>query len=160
MQIVNEIPKNTQTIKQIADRLGIKKGSLQKKLSREPYKTAIDSHMYMVNGTKYIDEEGQEYIKSLYLTSKTTVKIVSQTIDEIPLSIDNDDRFGRDFVYRQLIDQLKIKDEQIKQLNQALLNEQRAHSLTRQEVMRLTSKTTEEPKRGFWDRLKAVFKSE
>lgn len=52
------------TILQMAKSVGISKDALQKRLSREPLKSAVQGHTYTERGTIYLRPEAQTLIKS------------------------------------------------------------------------------------------------
>lgn len=54
------------TIKQIADEIGVSKQAIQKRISREPLYTRIQPYISTKQGTKYIEDIGENLIKSAF----------------------------------------------------------------------------------------------
>jgi hypothetical protein len=54
------------TIKQIADEIGVSKQSIQKRISREPLYTNIQPYISTKQRTKYIEDIGENIIKSAF----------------------------------------------------------------------------------------------
>jgi len=76
------------TIKQIADEIGVSKQALQKRMAREPFFTVLKPYIKIENGTKYINQTGLSYIKSIYSKNASDiVNLYDKSIDNI--SIDN-----------------------------------------------------------------------
>jgi len=89
------------TIKQIADKFGVSKQAIQKRLSREPLKSRIEPYIEMIDGTKYIDDNGEKIIKSLYTTTDASI---NKGIDT------------ENFLYATLQKELDAKNRQIEEL--------------------------------------------
>ena len=111
--------KPGKTIKQIADEIGVKKPTLQQRLRREPLCTSIQPYISTVEGTKYINVDGENLIKSAY--SKLTADNVTDNIhDDKPPTTDNEVYI----ILRETIDtlrkQLEVKDEQILNQNEII----------------------------------------
>ena len=135
------------TIKQLADELGVSKQAVQKRISREPLCTSIQLYIYTKGGTKYIDEQGENMIKSAF---------AKQGIDKCTYdtSIDNDNLYtpmievlkdAINTLQQQLIakdEQLSAKDEQIKELTAALTAAQALHAADKQQQLQLETKKT------------------
>jgi uncharacterized membrane-anchored protein len=60
------------TIKQIADEIGVSRQAIQKRMLKEPLNTKLRPYMQIKNGTKYVDETGENIIKSAYDKTKLT----------------------------------------------------------------------------------------
>lgn len=122
------------TIAQIAAEIGVSKQAVQKRIAREPLYTCISPCLYTEKGTKYIDENGEELIKSAFNKSKPTTTSIDMSMDESNVSIDIADN-QKENVYSDvysdvhsdiikilqenitvLQEQLKIKDKQIEDL--------------------------------------------
>ena len=135
------------TIKQIADEIGVSKQALQKRISREPLFTKIQSCISSEQGTKYINETGEVLINDVYGKHKsidTSIDIDNASIDvsiegeqlhvdgilvNDELSIDRDnlsmdasiDNANRvDTLISMLQRELEIKNKQIEDLTTAL----------------------------------------
>jgi len=103
------------TIKQIADEIGTTKQAVQKRISREPLCTSIQPYIWTENGTKYIDETGEDLIKQVYEKTVPTDKTMDKSIDN---------NHGEDNILYQILkaeleaknEQLAEKDRQIERL--------------------------------------------
>lgn len=60
------------TIKEIADEIGVSKQAIQKRLAREPLYTRIQQYISTKNGTKYIDGDGENLIKTAFTGNSNT----------------------------------------------------------------------------------------
>jgi hypothetical protein len=118
------------TIRQIADEIGVSKQAIQKRIIREPLCSFMRPYIQIIGNAKYIDETGEKHIKSLY-----------SGIDKSDLSIDKgiDKSTTKDNYIHVLIDtlqkQLEVKDNQIKELTEALIREQQLHAGTIQKSL-------------------------
>jgi len=54
------------TTKQIADEIGVSRQAVQKRISKEPLNTKLLPYIKIKKGIKYIDETGEDLIKSVY----------------------------------------------------------------------------------------------
>jgi len=73
------------TIKQIADEIGVTKAAVQKRISRTPLYTQLSPHMSIHGGTKYINEDGVNIVKSAF---GCVVKGMDMGIDTMDMGID------------------------------------------------------------------------
>lgn len=69
------------TIKQIADEIGVSKQTIQKRISREPLYTSIQLYISTQQGTKYIDENGENLIKSVF-SNKVYTKVADNVYED------------------------------------------------------------------------------
>ena len=114
------------TIAQIAAEIGVTKQAVQKRIAREPLCTRLSPCLYTEKGTKYIDEVGEELIKSAFNRNKSKPMSTDKPKMSIDTSIDDaDDPKGNvnsDIIkilqenITVLQEQLKIKDKQIEDL--------------------------------------------
>lgn len=115
------------TIKQIADEIGVSKQAVQKRIAREPLCTSIQAYISTHEGIKYIDEAGENLIKSAFTKIQPTTTYTDISID-IP---DNQQPTVHSAVHTDihseilktlqenlliLQEQLKVKDKQIEDL--------------------------------------------
>ena len=77
------------TIKQIADEIGVTKAAVQKRISRTPLYTQLSPHMSIHGGTKYINEDGVNIVKSAF---GCVVKGMDMGIDTMDMGIDRVDK--------------------------------------------------------------------
>ena len=56
------------TIKQIADELGVTKNAIHKRMNREPLLSALPKHTQVITGITYIDVDGINILKSIFLS--------------------------------------------------------------------------------------------
>ena len=70
------------TIKQIADELGVSKQAIQKRIKREPLYTSLKPYIATIDGTLYIDTDGENIIKNAYNNGE---KI--QVADNVPTNL-------------------------------------------------------------------------
>lgn len=98
------------TIRQLADEIGVSKQAVQKRLVREPLYTQIQSYIHTKEGTKYIDDVGENLIKSAF-GERVYTKVVDNE------HIDNESHVHTLIVMLQ--EQLQVKDRQITDLQQS-----------------------------------------
>ena len=67
------------TIKQIACDIGVSRQYLYRKIKQEPLSTSLQQYMSTVDNTIYIDESGEELLKSEI--NKNPVSTLSTEID-------------------------------------------------------------------------------
>ena len=163
------------TIRQIAGEIGVSKQAIQKRIAREPLYTRIYPYLYTTKGTKYIDETGEDIIKSAFNKNEST----TPSIDKSNVSTDKIDNQNTqmDMVINMLKEELEIKNEQIKELNtrlaesnaalitaqqsaqEALKAEQLLHADTKKMLMLPTTQditeSTEQtpPQKSFWSKI-------
>ena len=112
------------TIKQIADEIGVSKQAVQKRIAREPLYTCIQPYISTKQGTKYVDEEGENLIKSVFAHREDETVSIDTSIDVA----DNHDNHVYTLVsmlQRELDaknEQLREKDEQLKARDRQLEN--------------------------------------
>jgi len=70
------------TIRQIANEIGVSKQTIQKRISREPLCTQLLSCLSTKEGTKYIDETGENIIKSAFIHNKKSSLSIDMSIDK------------------------------------------------------------------------------
>ena len=71
-----------QTIKQIADELGITKQAIQKRIFRAPLREDLQGHISLIKGTKYVDDIGIGLIKAVYDTIDVSIDTSDMSIDK------------------------------------------------------------------------------
>lgn len=110
----------TKTIREIADELGVSKQAVQKRISREPLYTSIQPYIDIVDGTKYIQDDGIKLIKSAFNKNDVYTSSIDVHVDK---SIDKNNSVHND-VYTTITitidtlkEQLSVKDKQINDLN-------------------------------------------
>lgn len=99
------------TIKQIADEIGVSKQAVQKRISREPLCTQIQPYIHTEQGTKYIDENGENLIITAF-----SDKVYTTVADNVPT--DKPDRV--DTLISMLQEQLQAKDKLIGEQQQSI----------------------------------------
>ena len=132
------------TILEVAKVTGLSKVTVYKKLKLK----IMAEHTSKRQGKTVLDEEGLKLIMDSLqdLNSKETAYT---TNDE------NEHTEGFDMnkeAFKALNDQLKIKDQQIAELNERLKDEQR-NCQNNQVLLKDKPKLLEEPKKGFWKKL-------
>jgi len=116
------------TIKQLAEELGVSKQSLQKRITRNPLKQDIEPYISIVNGTKYIDDNGEKIIKDVYthtidmsipvsIDKQASVSIDTGMDKGVYMSIDDNNIYH--ISLKTLTKQLEVKDKQIADLSQS-----------------------------------------
>jgi len=152
------------TIKQIADEIGTTKQAVQKRISREPLCTSIQPYIRTENGTKYIDETGEDLIKQAYGKTVSTDKTIDKSIDN---------NHGEDNTLYQILkaeleaknEQLAEKDRQIERLTDTVkaqaqsINADRHNELAGTLQMQLTDSETIKPI-SRWKRAWTAWKGE
>lgn len=169
------------TVKQIADELGVSKQAVQKRIAREPLYTRLSPHIFYVDRTKYIDENGVNIIKSAYEAGYTKREQSDSSTDVANNRYTKKNNFSdlMSILQAQLEAkdrQLDAKDKQIGELTAALQQTtaslQAAHALhagTIQNQKKLTgftleqdeaepAKTDELQNSSFIERIKQLFK--
>ena len=144
------------SIKDMADILGVSKQRVYRCIRANHIK---EIHTDMVKGNSVLkyDKQVIEQIRELLEDSAT---ISSEAHQKHYSDIVND------ILYETLVEQLKIKDKQIEELNERLAeanrnldNAQKLHAMDKQRLLELESKQTEESLqdqeevKGFWARL-------
>lgn len=106
--------QDQKTVLTVAKELGVTKGAVQKRIGREPLKSAIDKHVSIVNGTKYLSEEGQKLVKMAFLPDGDQLAIDAST----PVGIDKGTPIGIDAdVYKTLKKQLDEKSQILEKMS-------------------------------------------
>jgi hypothetical protein len=77
------------TVKQIADELGVSKQAIQKRLTREPLCTNIQPYIHTVDGTRYIDVDGENLIKSAF-QKKDRQHVPGNVPSDVPSNVPSD----------------------------------------------------------------------
>jgi len=124
-------------LRQIAEEIGVSKQAVQKRISREPLCSRIQTNIYKNDNKVYIDELGEMQIKAVFSKSKSTTKPTTIHID-----VHNE-------VVKILREQLVAKDKQISDLTnvQKILAENTKRNPKKSDVrmnkrrMTLTSKS-------------------
>ena len=144
------------SIKEIADILGVSKQRVYRCIRANHIK---ETHTDIVKGNSVLkyDKQVLEHIKELLedsaaISDEAHKKHSSDIVDEI--------------LYETLVEQLKIKDKQIEELNKRLAEAnrnldqaQKLHVMDKQRLLELESKQEEESlqdqeeRKGFWSRL-------
>jgi DNA-binding transcriptional MerR regulator len=164
------------TIKEAADRLGISKEALRKRISREPLKSALKDYITVKNGTKFLADKGMDIIMDASMDKADTsmdsntdapATITTNAMDTpdkpMDVSMDKADT-SMDKLYDILKDelaaknkQLEIKDKQIDELNARLAEvtelantSQRLHAGTLQQLISTDEREAAPPKRGIF----------
>ena len=113
MMTINAVPDG-KTVLTIAKEIGTTKGAVQKRIGREPLKSAIDKHVSIVNGTKYLSEEGQKLVKMAFSPDGDQLTIDAST----PAGIDRGTPIGIDAdVYKTLKKQLDEKSQILEKMS-------------------------------------------
>lgn len=115
------------TIKQIADEIGVTKAALQKRIGRGSLYTRLSPYISVQNGTKYIDETGENIIKEVF-TQKPSVKSVDIPVDMVSMDGDIPISPGVDSLLVELLreqmedlrQQLNVKDRLIDEQQQTI----------------------------------------
>jgi hypothetical protein len=125
------------TVKQIADEIGVTKAALQKRIGRGSLYTRLSPYISTQNGTKYIDEMGENIIKETFKEKPSIPRVDTTGIDNsIDGEIDGSTRILPSATDNMLVEilhkqmevlnqQLSIKDKQIEEQQQTIngLNE-------------------------------------
>jgi hypothetical protein len=118
------------TVSEISDLINLSKVSIYKKLKLKEF----ESHVTQKQGITYIDEVGFNLIKdSLKLKEDVKTGLNNDNIDSelnTEISIDSEDLTINKELVKTLIEQLKVKDLQIRELNDRLSAEQDLHKNT------------------------------
>lgn len=116
----------SKTIRQIADELGVSKQAVQKRMSRKPLCTSIQPYISTVHGVKYIDDVGENLIKSAFLENNKNMSI------DIGIDKNNNvhtpcirDINGEKELYDILKMELEAKNKQIEKLQEELAEERK-----------------------------------
>lgn len=113
MMTINTV-QDQKTVLMIAKEIGTTKGAVQKRIGREPLKSAIDKHVSIVNGTKYLSEEGQRLVKMAFSPDGDQLAIDAST----PVGIDIGTPIGIDAdVYKTLKKQLDEKSQILEKMS-------------------------------------------
>lgn len=115
------------TIKQIADEIGVSKQAVQKRISREPLCTSIQEYISTCEGVKYIDETGENLIKSAFAKTQPTTSDIDVPVDIPDNQQPNVHSDVHTDVHSEILktlqenllilqEQLKVKDKQIDDL--------------------------------------------
>ena len=100
------------TIKQISEELGVSKQAVQKRIFRAPLREKLQGHISVINGTKYIDDDGIAMIQAIY---GTIDKGIDDGIDmSTGRGIDNPNHI--DTLIAMLQKELDLKNKQIEDL--------------------------------------------
>ncbi len=120
------------TIKEIAQELNVSKQAVWQRIKRNKIlQKAFDEHSKTFNGTVFIDEKGEEIIKSAYSNTVNTEDI----INNVDINVDNNKIFTTTIDSNKLIEalekamdslkeQLAVKDKQIDELTSILKSSQ------------------------------------
>lgn len=105
------------TILQISEELKVTKQAIQKRISREPLRSSIQSSISVVHGTKYIDETGETLIKEAF-TGKPQAENtpVDTPVDTIDKTVEPSTDTAIDTLIAMLKNELEIKNKQIDDL--------------------------------------------
>ena len=150
------VSEEVYSIKEIADILGVSKQKVYRCIKTNHIK---EIHTEIVKGNSVLkyDKQVLEQIKGIF---EDTVTISDEVHKKHSSDIVND------ILYETLVEQLRIKDKQIKELNERLAeanrnldNAQKLHVMDKQRLLELESKQEEETMqdqeeiKGFWARL-------
>ena len=109
------------TVRQIADELGVSKQAVFKKMKREPLSTSLQGLVSTINGRLMVSTDGENLIKSAFLTSKLSTD--HRPINGLADAPSNEVN-GLISVLQTTIDtlqrQLEVKDRQIEQQAQTI----------------------------------------
>jgi len=103
------------TIAQIASEIGVSRQAVYKKIKQEPLSTGLQTLMSTKGNTVYIDDSGENLIKSAFnkeALSSDAVNQMSTIVNEYIKSLQE----RADFLEKQIL----VKDEQIRELNARL----------------------------------------
>lgn len=151
--------KEWYTIKEIADDLKVTKQAIRKRVDN------LDSKLVAkgVDGkTILISAKGVELLKNKAINRVSTDSTNNDTNVNTNIDTNNVDTIKLlQNTLDTLKDQLKQKDEQIKELNKALDQEQKLHAMTQQKVLELEEKKADveeppqkkEPKVSIWKKI-------
>ena len=123
------------TIKEIAQNLNVSKQAVWQRIKRnKTLQKAFNEHSKTFNGTVFIDEIGEDIIKSAYSNATNTINI-DETKTNVDINIDNNKVFTTTIDSNKLIEtlektldslkeQLNVKDKQINELTSILKSSQ------------------------------------
>ena len=120
------------TIRQVADELGVSKQAVWQRIKRNiDIRQAFEQHSQTINGTVYVDEDGENVIRCAYSDDLKTVNVdetavnIDETSDNKTVNADNGALID---VLQKTIDtlqqQLTAKDKQIDELTAMLKGSQ------------------------------------
>lgn len=123
------------TIKQIAQDLNVSKQAVWQRIKRnKTLQKAFDEHSQTFNGTVFIDEIGEDIIKSAY-SNATNIININEDKTNVDINTDNNEVFTTTIDSNKLIEalekaldtlkeQLNVKDKQINELTSILKTSQ------------------------------------
>jgi len=107
------------TIKQIAVEVGVTKQAVQKRIARQPLKDSLKAHITVVDGTNYIDDEGEKIIKDVYKYTDAVIGTDSDVHMRLDIGQGTDKTI--DTLISMLQNELEVKNKQIEDLSVALV---------------------------------------
>ena len=133
------------TVAEVAEKVNLSKASIYVRMKTKPLK----EHIIKKQGINYIDEVGFKQITDDIKDYKDK-NSNSASSDEVATDTDYINCLNENTNY--LKDQIKIKDQQIMELN-GLLKQALRLNENNQVLLKDKPKLIEEPKKGFWEKL-------
>lgn len=150
------------SIKQIAKEIGISKQAVFKRIDS----LGLRDKLIKVDNQFMVDEPLENELKSVF-SNKNLNNCDNQVDDNLTPNINQalmeilkENLEVLKTQNEMLSQQLKIKDDQINSLQNALDQEQKFHYLTKQNTQFLEQKLDSESKQSFWDKIRGKRKSE